>query len=72
MATEKIARYYVQENNLSGGHFPGVGLRDLTEEEWDGLPEAIQRDVDASNMYRKTKPEAKAEPKVEPTKEGGK
>lgn len=54
---EKIARYYVAENNPDGGHFPGVGLRDLTEEEWDALPEGVQKSVDASDMYRKTKPD---------------
>lgn len=62
--SEKIVRYYVPENNPGGGHFPGVGLRDLTEDDWDNIPEAIQKDVDASNFYRKTAP-AKAESKSE-------
>lgn len=53
---EKIARYYVAENNPDGGHFPGVGLRDLTEEEWAALPERVQKSVDASKMYHKAAP----------------
>lgn len=55
---EPIARYYDESKNSDGGSFPGVPLRDLTEEEFSSLPEWLQRSVDASPIYRKTKPRA--------------
>jgi hypothetical protein len=62
-----IARYYNADANPDGAHFPGVPLADLTEEEFDALPKWLQASVDASPLYRKTKPSAsrKAEPKSE-------
>ena len=68
--TVKIARYYVASENEMGGSFPGVPLRDLSQAEYDALPEWIQRSIDASSMYRKTKPPTetaplKAAPKAE-------
>lgn len=59
-----IARYYDASKNADAAGFPGVPLRDLTEEEFDALPEHVQRSVDASPFYRKTptpKPTTKAE-----------
>lgn len=53
---EKIARHYVADKNPEGAFFPGVPLRDLTEDEFDALPEWLQRSVDAHDMYRKTAP----------------
>lgn len=62
-----IARHYIAEKNPDGGHIPGAPLRDITQEEFDALPEWLQRSVDASPMYRKTKPgeSARAAPKPE-------
>lgn len=55
-----IVRYYDASKNPgtpdAPAMFPGVPLRDLTEEDYDALPEWLQRSVDASPMYRKTKP----------------
>lgn len=75
---EKIARYYVADKNPDGGFFPGVPLRDLTEDEYDALPDWVQRSVDAHDMYRKTpvrddKPAANNEDKPTTTteKDGG-
>jgi hypothetical protein len=51
-----ISRYYVPENNPQGAHFPGVPQDDIDDERWASIPPSIQADVDASNMYRKTKP----------------
>jgi hypothetical protein len=59
-----IARYYVADANLDGAHFPGVPLADLTEEEFDALPKWLQASIDASPLYRKTKPRAEAAPKA--------
>lgn len=51
-----IARYYVKDENPNGDHLPGVPLADLSEEEFAELPKWLQESVDASPMYRKTKP----------------
>lgn len=55
-----IARFYDESKNPDGGAIPGVPLGDMTEEEFDALPEWLQRSVDASPMYRKTRPSGKA------------
>ena len=62
-----IARYYDESKNPQGAHFPGVGLRDLTEEEWESVPDGIKADVDASPFYRKTAPAKSATSKPAPT-----
>lgn len=49
-----IARYYNAEKNPEGAFVSGVPLRDITEEEWQALPERLQRSADASGFYRKT------------------
>lgn len=65
-----IARYYNEDNNPHGAAIPGVPLRDLTQEEYDALPDMEKASVDASELYRKTKPaSAKAKPAAE-DKEG--
>jgi hypothetical protein len=51
-----ISRYYVPENNPQDAHFPGVPQDDIDDERWASIPPSIQADVDASNMYRKSKP----------------
>lgn len=56
-----IARYYLAENNPEGGSLPGVPLRDLTDEELLAFPEWLQASIDASPMYRKTKPRPASE-----------
>lgn len=53
MATK---RYYVEANNPEGRFFPGVPLRDLTDDEYEALPAWLQRNVDASDFYRATNP----------------
>lgn len=50
------ARFYRPDKNTDGGSFPGVPLRDLTEDEFNSYPEWLQRDIDASDLYQKTKP----------------
>lgn len=52
-----IARYYDAEKNTDGGSLPGVPLRDLSEDEFTALPVWVQESVDASPLYRKTKPQ---------------
>lgn len=65
-----IARYYNAEANADGAHFPGVPLADLDEETFNALPKWLQESVDASPLYRKTKPRAEsAAPKVRRTAE---
>ena len=49
-----IARYYDATKNPDGAFFPGVPLRDLTEDEWDALSKRMQESVDACPFYRKT------------------
>lgn len=58
----KIARYYVASANPREESFPGVPLADITEEEWAEQPEWVQASVDASPMYRKTKPQGESKP----------
>lgn len=53
---QKIAYYFVPENNPDAGFYPGVPLDHVTQEEFDALPEHLQNTVDASPFYRKTKP----------------
>lgn len=58
---DQIARYYRADKNEAGAAFPGVPLRDLTDAEFEALPEHLQRDVDASELYQKTKPKPRAQ-----------
>ncbi len=56
-------RYYDASKNPGTKDLPaalpgGVPLRDLTAEEFEALPPLLQYSVDASPMYRKTKPRA--------------
>ncbi len=53
-----IARYYDESKNEDGRAFDGVPLRDLNEDEFAALPPWLQASVDASPLYRKTKPRA--------------
>jgi hypothetical protein len=62
-----VARYYNPDRNKEGGSFPGVPLRDLTEEEFDALTPNQQASIDASPIYRKTAPPKAAKPKSAPT-----
>lgn len=48
-------RYYDSDKNPDGVSLPGVGLRDLDEEEFAAFPKWLQDSIDASPMYRKTK-----------------
>lgn len=51
------ARYFDASKSEDGQRFiSGVPTRDITTEEWDQLPAYLQRSVDASDLYRKTKP----------------
>lgn len=58
------ARYY-DEEKAGGQFFPGVPARDLEDEEYDALPKWLQKSIDDSPMYRKSKvgTEAPATPK---------
>lgn len=64
-----VARYYDPKRNPEGAHFPGVPLRDLSEEEFKALPDWVQRDIDASGLYTKTKTEGASASTGEPRKE---
>lgn len=59
------ARYYDASKNPDGAVLDGVPLRDLTEEEFEALPPWLQASVDASPMYRKTKPRHPSDPDTE-------
>ena len=63
-----IARYYDAEKNPDGGSLPGVPLRDLSEDEFAALPAWVQESVDASPLYRKTKPQGTAKPATKKAK----
>jgi hypothetical protein len=67
--SETIARYYVAEKNPEGAFLPGVPLADLSQEQFDALPEWLQQSVDASPLYRKTKPPTETAPLKRETKE---
>lgn len=59
-----IARYYVSDKNELNAQgepirsFPGVPLADIDEAAWETFPTWLKQDVDASDLYRKTRPEA--------------
>lgn len=53
-------RFYDASKNPDGATLPGVPLRDLSAEEFEALPLWLQYSIDASAMYRKTKPRASA------------
>lgn len=61
-------RYYVGGDEPSV-ILPGVPLRDLSAAEFAALPEHLQRSVDASDVYRKTKPPVN-QPAPKPKQEG--
>lgn len=54
-----MARYYDPDANPYGRIFPGVPLADIDQGTWDSLPAWLRDSVDASAMYRKTKPSGK-------------
>lgn len=57
-----IVRYYDASKNPDGAFFPGVPLRDIESDEWDTLPQRLRESVDASPMYRRTKPHTETAP----------
>lgn len=59
---DKVARYYDETKNEEGGQLPGVPLRDLTDAEFNALPEWLQASVDALDCYRKTPPPRETAP----------
>ncbi len=56
----KVARYYEPAKNPDRAFLSGVPLRDLSDDEWEALPQHLQRSVDALEFYRKTKPPSAA------------
>jgi hypothetical protein len=58
-----IARYYDRDANPDGRVFHGVPLADIPQPQWDTLPTWLQESVDASGLYKKSKPTGKADPK---------
>lgn len=54
------ARYY-NEDRAEGGaqHIYGVPARDLTDDEYEALPDHLKQQVDGSPLYRKTAPPKK-------------
>lgn len=57
-----IARYYDESKNPDRAYFPGVPLRDLTDDEWLALPQRYKDSVDAAPFYKKTKPPVESAP----------
>ena len=57
------ARYWSPPEGREGEYIPGVPAADLSDEEWALLHERQQRSVDASGLYRKTRPPQPAKPK---------
>jgi hypothetical protein len=56
-AITACSRYYdASKNPNESRYITGVPLRDLSEDEFKALPEHLQRAVDGSDLYRKTKP----------------
>jgi hypothetical protein len=67
-------RYYNADENKDGSqHIYGVPLADISDEEYAALPDHLQKQVDASPLYRKSAP-AKQDAKQDATnkKEEGK
>lgn len=64
-----IARFYRADNNSEGAAFPGVPLRDIEKEEWEGYPAWLQESVDASDLYQKTNPHPTPRKAIEKDKE---
>jgi hypothetical protein len=62
---------YFREDRAELGSFAGVPTRDLTDEEYEALPEHLQRAVDESPLYQKSRPVVARRTAVrhEPTKE---
>jgi hypothetical protein len=62
--SDKIVRKYLKAKNPKEAHFPGVGLRDLTQSDWASIPKSIRKDVDASGFYEvvSEEPDNKPEP----------
>lgn len=57
--SDKTIRYFDEAHD--DGFFPGVPKRDLTEAEYEAYPKWLQESIDASAMYRKTKPKQEKE-----------
>ena len=51
-----VVLYYDADANPNGLSYPGVPLTDLTKEQYEAMPKWIQKSVDASDFYRKTRP----------------
>ncbi|HEU5013953.1 MAG TPA: hypothetical protein VFT66_15640 [Roseiflexaceae bacterium] len=51
----KIAFTYKADQNPHEGTYPGVPLRDLTDDEFNALPNHIKRTVVGSKLYEKVK-----------------
>lgn len=61
--SEPIARYYDASKNPEGATFPGVPLRDITESEWEAIPDWLKPSIDESKFYRKTKARGQSDDK---------
>lgn len=55
------ARYYDEDKNPGGTqHVYGVPQRDISDDEYEALPDYLKAQVDASPMYKKSAPKKKA------------
>lgn len=64
-------RYYDASKNPNDvNYITGVPLRDLSADEFAALPEHLQRSVDGSDLYRKTKPSVASASAPKPKQEG--
>jgi len=52
-----VAMYYYAHKNEGQAAVAGVPLRDLTQEEWDSLPEHARNTAEKSGLFYKTKPD---------------
>lgn len=61
-------KYHKARNQDEAYHFPGVPLRDITEDEFKALPKHLQQSVKASDMYSAYEEEEKPTNKPAPEK----
>ena len=56
LSMSDIARKYNPRRNPNGEFVPGVGLHDLSKEEFAGLPKHARQSVDACGFYYRPRP----------------
>lgn len=64
-----VARFF-DESKDDGGIFGGVPKADLDEETFNSYPDWLKASIDASPMYRKSRPHKPAAEAPDKTKDG--